>query len=88
MMIPTLIRIPEEEHKIYKEFALEKGWSLAEFFRKSARSKTGLGKKKTNKKYSIWDLGTKIVYSGGPKDGSVNADKYYYEFEANKRRLK
>lgn len=87
-MVPTLIRIPEEEYKIYKEFALEKGWSLAEFFRKAARSKTGLGKKKANKKYSIWDLGTKIVYLKGPKDASRNADKYYYEFEAAKRRLK
>ena len=86
-MITTLIRLPEEEYKLYKELSRERGESLAEYFRKAARKDAGISKK-TVKKYSVWDLGTKIVFKGGPKDGSVNHDKYYYEFEDKKRKLK
>ena len=83
MMKPVLIRIPEEEYELYKELAREKGISVAEFLRKSAR-KVAKVKVKKSKKYSIFDLGTKIVFKGGPKDGAVNHDKYYYEFEERK----
>ncbi|MBI4067279.1 hypothetical protein HY407_02755 [Candidatus Gottesmanbacteria bacterium] len=79
-----MIRIPDDEYKLYKELAAEKGESLAEFFRKAARKRAGIRKKK----YSIWDLGTKIIAKGGPRDGSVNADKYYYEYEDKKRRFR
>lgn len=41
-------------------------------------------KPKTKKKYSFFDLGTKVVFKSGPKDGSVNHGKYYYEFEEKK----
>lgn len=85
-MITTLIRIPKEEYELYKEIAREKGISLAEFIRKSARKEARI-KTKKSKKYSIFDLGTKVVSRGGPRDGSVNTDKYYYEFEAKKRKL-
>ena len=83
MMKPILIRIPEEEYDLYKELAREKGISVAEFLRKSAR-KVAKVRTKKSKKYSIFDLGTKIVSRGGPRDGSVNTDKYYYEFEEAK----
>ncbi len=83
-MITTVIRLPEEEYKYYKDLAHEKGISLAEFFRVAARKEAA--PKKKHSKYSIWDLGTKVVSHRGPKDGSVNADKYYYEFEEAKIR--
>ena len=82
-MITTVIRIPKEEYELYKEIAREKGISLAEFLRKSARKEAKI-KTKRSKKYSIFDLGTKVVAKGGPRDGSVNHDKYLYEFEEAK----
>lgn len=84
-MTSTLIRIPDDEYELYKEIARNRGESLAEYFRKAARKAAGLAKK-SKKKYSIWDLGTKIVFKGGPKDGSFNHDKYYYDSEEKKRR--
>lgn len=86
-MTATLIRIPDDEYELYKELARARGESLAEYFRKAARKAAGLAKK-PKKKYSIWDLGTKVVFKGGPKDGSINHDKYYYEFEDKKRRFR
>lgn len=85
-MVATIIRIPEEEHELYKEYAYKNGISLSEFFRLAARQVTKV--KTPKKKYSIFDLGTKIVYRGkdGPRDGSVNHDKYYYDFEDKKRK--
>lgn len=86
-MKTTLIRFPDDEYELYKEIAREKGWSLAELMRDSMRKKNVIKlKKNAKKKYSIWDLGTKIVFKGGPRDASVNADKYYYEFEEAKMR--
>ena len=82
-MATAIVRLPNEEYDLYKEIAREKGESVAEFFRKAARRASGI--KKPTKKYSIWDLRTKIVFKGGPKDGSINHDKYYYEFEEKKR---
>ena len=84
-MITTVIRIPKEEYELYKEIAREKGISLAEYFRKAAR-KEAKKKKARSIKYSIFDLGTKVVFKGGPRDGAVNHDKYYYEFEESKMR--
>jgi hypothetical protein len=87
-MVATLIRIPEDEYKLYKELAREKGESLAEFFRKAVRKSSGIKPKKKSK-HSIWDLGTKVVFKGkAPKDGSINHDKPLYEFEEKKMRLK
>lgn len=86
-MVTTVIRIPEEEYLFYKELARERGESLAEYFRKAARKEARIDKKKS-KTYSIWNLGTKVVFKGGPKDGSINHDKYYYEFEDKKRKRK
>lgn len=84
-MVATIIRLPEEEHKLYKEYAFKNGMSLAEFFRLAAREVASIKPKK--EKYSVFDLGTKIVFRGrgAPKDGSVNHDKYLYEFEDKKR---
>jgi len=84
-MVATLIRIPEEEHEFYKEYAYKSGISLSEFFRMAAREVVPMKPKK--KEYSFFDLGTKVVYKGknGPIDGSVNHDKYLYEFEDKKR---
>ncbi|MBU0569293.1 hypothetical protein KKB40_00740 [Patescibacteria group bacterium] len=84
-MIPTLIRIPEEEHKLYKELASGMGISLAEYIRIAVRKKAKVVPKK-KMKHSIFDLGTKIVFSGGPGDGSLNHDKHIYEFEEKKIR--
>ena len=85
-MVPILIRVPDDKYELYKELAREEGLSMAGYFRSAAEKKAGF--KKTKKgKHSIWDLGTKIVFKGGPRDGAVNHDKYYYEFEAKKRRL-
>jgi hypothetical protein len=84
-MVATLIRLPENEYTLYKELARERGVSLAEYFRTAARKAAGK-KGKTPQKYSIFDLGTKVVYRGGPRDGSVNHDKYYYEYEERKMR--
>lgn len=84
-MVTTVIRIPEDEYALYKELARERGVSLAEYFRAAARKAAGK-KEKKSKKYSIFDLGTKVVYRGGPRDGSVNHDKYYYEYEEQKMR--
>jgi len=75
--VPVLIRIPEEEYLLYKKMAAGEGVSLAGFFRDAASKKIGV--KKAKKKYSIFDLGTKVVLKGGPKDASVNFDKYLYE---------
>lgn len=86
MMRPILIRVPEEDYPYYKEYADSKDWSMAELFRESAKKEIGLKKKKAKKKYSIWDLGTKLVFNSGLKDASVNTDKYYYEFEEKKWR--
>ena len=86
-MTSTLIRIPDDEYELYKELARTRGESLAEYFRKAARKAAGLTKK-AKKKYSIWDLGTKVVFKGGPKDGSVNFDKYLYEAEEAKKKRK
>lgn len=77
-MVTTVIRIPEDEYRLYKELARERGESLAEYFRKAARITAGLTKKKSNK-YSFWNIGTTVVAKGGPKDGSINTDKYLYE---------
>lgn len=84
-MATAIIRLPADEYELYKELARDKAISVAEYFRRAARKQAGTLKKK---KYSIWDLGTKIVFEGGPRDGSVNHDQYYYEYEASKRRLK
>ena len=84
-MVATLIRIPDDEYEVYKELARERGESLAEWFRKLARKGAGI-ERPLKKKYSIWDLGTKIVFKGGLRDASVNHDKYYYEFEEAKMR--
>ena len=84
-MISTLIRLPEEEYELYKELARERKISLAEYFREAARKEAKI-KKARSKKYSIFDLGTKVVFKGGPKDGAINHDKYYYEFEEAKMR--
>lgn len=81
-MVTTVIRIPENEYKLYKELARERGESLAEYFRKAARKDAGISRKK--KKYSIWDLGTKVVSNVGPRDGAENFDKYLYEYEESK----
>lgn len=85
-MITTVIRLPEEDHKLYKELARENNESLAEFFRKAARNEARVNREKITS-YSIFDLGTKIVSRVGPKDGSVNHDKYYYEYENKKRKI-
>ncbi len=86
-MKSTLIRFPEDEYELYKEIAREKGWSLAEFLRDSARKNSGIRAKKNElKKYSFWNLGRTFVIKGGPRDASVNADKYYFEFEEVKMR--
>lgn len=83
-MVATIIRLPEEEHELYREYAFKNGMSLAEFFRLAAREITHIKPKKESS--SFFDLGTKIVFKGkSPKDGSVNHDKYYYEFEDKKR---
>jgi len=55
---------------------------LAGFFRDAADKK--IRAKNPKKKYSIWDLGTKVVFKGGPKDGSVNHDTQTYDFEEKK----
>lgn len=82
-MVTTIIRLPKEEHELYKEIARARGVSLAEYFRKAARKEAKIPTKKKSS-YSIWNLGTKVVFKGGPKDGSVNTDKYLYEFEEAK----
>ena len=74
-MIATIIRLPQEDHEFYKEFAYKNGMSLAEFFRLAAREITSIKIKK--KKYSFFDLGTKVVFKGGPKSGSLNHDDIY-----------
>jgi hypothetical protein len=84
-MVATLIRIPEEEHEFYKEYAAKSGISLSEFFRLAAREVVTIKPKK--KEYSFFDLGTKVVFrgKGGPTDGSINHDRDIYEFEDKKR---
>ncbi len=85
-MVATIIRLPEEEHELYKEYAYKNGMSLNEFFRFSAREIAG--KKAIKSKHSFFDIGTKVVFKGGPKDGSINHDKYLYEFEDKKMHSK
>ncbi|OGY17703.1 MAG: hypothetical protein A2784_00840 [Candidatus Chisholmbacteria bacterium RIFCSPHIGHO2_01_FULL_48_12] len=82
-MATAIIRLPEDEYELYKELARDKAISVAEYFRRAARKQAGIGKKK---KYSIWDLGTKLVFEGGPRDGARNFDKYLYEAERAKMR--
>lgn len=82
-MVATLIRIPDEEYRLYKEIARERGISLAEYFRSIARKDTKKVKK-VKTKYSFWNIGTTIVSKVGPRDGSINHDKYLYEFEEAK----
>lgn len=82
-MATAIIRLPEEEYALYKDLAREEEISLAEYFRRAARKRAGIGGKK---KYSIWDLGTKIVFEGGPRDGARSFDKYLYEAERAKMR--
>lgn len=84
-MVTTVIRIPEDEYRLYKELARERGESLAEYFRKAARITAGISRKRT-KKYSFWNIGTTVVSNYGPKDGAKNFDKYLYEFEEAKMR--
>ena len=81
-MIATILRLPEEEHAFYKDYAYKNGMSLNEFLSMAAKTVSGLVTKK--KKYSFFDIGTKYSFKGGPRDGSVNHDKYYYEFEESK----
>lgn len=83
-MTPILIRVPDDKYELYKELAREEGLSLAGFFRDAADKKIVANRPK--KKYSIFDLGTTVIFKGGPKDGSVNHDKYLYEFEERKIR--
>jgi hypothetical protein len=86
-MVATIIRLPEEELELYKEYAYRNGISVAEFFRVSARKVVSVKPKKS--KHSFFDLGTKVVFKGNsPKDGSTNHDKYYYEFEDRKMHSK
>lgn len=83
-MVATIIRLPEEEHELYKEYAYKNGMSLNEFFRFSAREVTG--RKATKSKHSFFDLGTKVLYKGREStDGSINHDRDLYEFEDKKR---
>lgn len=82
-MVATIIRLPEEEHELYKEYAYRNGISVSEFFRLAARKVVTVKPKKS--KHSFFDLGTKLVFKGGPRDGSVNHDKYIHEFEDKKR---
>jgi len=65
-------------------FLLSKTQTDFLFKKISSARKVAKVKVKKSKKYSIFDLGTKIVFKGGPKDGAVNHDKYYYEFEERK----
>ncbi len=83
-MITTVIRLPEEEYRLYKELAREQDISVAEYFRRAARKKA---KKPTGKKkYSIWDLGTNVTAKSGPSDSTLHSDHYYYEVEEEKIR--
>ncbi len=84
-MIQTLIRLPETEYHYYKIIASEQGLSLAEFFRQAARQAAGL-KKHKSRRYSLFSLGTKVSFGGGPKDGSLDHDKYYNQSESRKRK--
>jgi len=86
-MVTTLIRIPENEYSLYKELARERGVSLAEYFRTAARKDAKIGKK-TSARFSFWNLGSIVKSKRGPRDGSVNHDKYYYEYEDRKRRAR
>ncbi|MEK7525266.1 MAG: hypothetical protein AAB548_02745 [Patescibacteria group bacterium] len=79
----TVIRLPEEELEIYRILAAERGLSLAEYFRIAARKEAGLAKKIKTSKFGLKDLGTKIVFRGGPRRGSVDHDRYYYEREVS-----
>lgn len=83
-MITTVIRLPEEEYTLYKELAREQNISVAEYFRQAARKKAKRPVKEKN--YSIWDLGIKIKTKGGPVDGALHHDRYYYEAEEAKIR--
>ena len=83
-MITTLIRLPQAEYSLYKELAREQNISVAEYFRRAARHKA---KKPAGKKrYSVWDLGTKVKAKSGLKDGALHHDRYYYEAEEEKIR--
>lgn len=84
-MVTTVIRIPENEYTLYKELARERGVSLAEYFRRAARKDAKIEKKKSSR-YSFWNIGTVVKSNKGPRDGSVNHDKYYYEYEERKMR--
>ncbi len=83
-MTTTLIRIPDDEYLFYKELASARGISLAEYFRVAAWKEAGMHKKSK----TVFDLGTKVVFNGGPINGAIDHDKYYYEFEKKKRELK
>lgn len=83
-MATTLIRVPDEEYLFYKELASRRGISLAEYFRVAAWKESGMLKKSK----AIFDLGTKVVFNGGPVNGATNHDQFYYEFEKKKRKLK
>jgi len=86
-MVTTLIRIPENEYALYKELARERGISLAEYFRAAARKDAKIIKKRLSR-YSFWNIGSIVKSNRGPRDGSVNHDKYYYEYEDRKRRAR
>ena len=81
-MVATLIRIPDEHYRLYKEIAFDKGISLSEFIRKALEEKMKL----VIKTRTIMDVGTKFIINNGPKDGSTNHDAYYYKSEAKKLR--
>lgn len=76
-LVPTVIRLPKEDLKKYKEIAAEEGVSFSELVRDSL-GVVAPSSKKRKKKLGFWDIG-KIAVKGGPRDGSINHDKYIYK---------
>lgn len=79
--VTTNIRLPKEDLISYRELALSMGKSFSalvrELLAKYTHPASVLPITKRKKQFSFWEI-DKIAVKGGPKDGSVNHDKYIY----------
>lgn len=66
--IATNIRLPEEELRMYRQTALERGKSFAQLVREALAKEVGVStmeKRKKSKKRTFWDIGKYAIKGGG-----------------------
>jgi len=76
-MIRTQISLPESTYEELKSLAQEESKSIAAKIREVLGQRLKTDKPKKKKRHFL-ELLSELKFKGGPKDGSVNHDKYLY----------